>query len=127
MRTFLLGKLHRATVTEVNLNYEGSLLVDAGLLRAAGIMPYEKVQVINVSTGGRFETYVVPAPAGSGTVGLMGGAARFGHPGDVLIVLAYVELREAEVRRHRPRIVLLGPGNAVQSVESGEHLSSWEG
>ncbi len=119
MRTFLLGKLHRATVTEVNLHYEGSLLVDADLLRAAGFLPYEQVHVINVSTGARFETYVLPAPAGSRTVGLMGGAARFGHPGDILIVLAYALLSEEEAGRHRPRIVLLDPGNVIRAVREG--------
>lgn len=111
--TLLRAKIHRATVTRTDLDYEGSLSLDADLLAASGILPYERVEVVNVNTGGRFATYAIPAPAGSGTVGLNGGAARLGQPGDLLIILAYGAVPLAEAGAHRPRVVHVDARNRV--------------
>ena len=83
------SKIHRATVTEADVNYSGSLSVDSELMHLADIKPMEKVAVVNINTGARFETYVIEAPAGSGTIGLNGGAARLGVVGDLLIIISY--------------------------------------
>lgn len=114
--TLLRAKIHRATVTETNLDYEGSLSLDSRLLDAAGILPFEKVEVVNLNTGGRFETYAIPAAAGSGTVALNGGAARLGQAGDPVIVLAYALVPAAEAAAHRPRVVFVDGRNRVREV-----------
>lgn len=117
--TMLRGKIHRAAVTDANLDYEGSLSVDVALLDAAGIHPYEKVDVVNLNTGGRFETYAIPAPVGSGTIGLNGGAARLGQVGDLLIILAYSLVPNAEAASCTPRVVLVDGLNRVKEVRNG--------
>lgn len=114
--TMLRGKIHRATVTAANLEYEGSLSVDTALLEAAGIHPFEKVEVVNLNTGGRFETYAIPAPAGSGTIALNGGAARLGQVGDLLIILAYGLVPSAEASSIAPRIVLVDGANRTKEI-----------
>jgi len=98
-------------VTEVRPEYEGSLGLDTELLERSGIRPYEVVQVINQTTGVRFETYVIPLERGSGGVGLYGGAARLGQPGDFLIILCEAEMEEEEARDWQPRVLLCGEGN----------------
>lgn len=120
VRQFLLAKIHRATVTDANIHYEGSLTVDALLLEASGIRPYEKVHVVNVTTGARFETYVISGPAGSGVIALNGGAARLGQPGDLVIIMAYALLSEAEIASFRARVVLVDDRNRVVSVVEGK-------
>jgi len=110
-RIFLKAKIHRATVTAACLDYEGSLSIDRNLLDLADIAPYEQVKVYNVTNGERFDTYVMAAPAGSGEICLNGAAARKGHRGDLLIVATYAFLDEAEVARHRPRVVLVDGKN----------------
>jgi aspartate 1-decarboxylase len=111
----LKSKLHRATVTESNLHYEGSLELDAELMAAAGILPGEKVQVLNEASGARFETYVIEGKAGSGTVCLNGPAARMGQVGDHVIVIAYVHLDPETARSFKPVIVKLDHRNRPES------------
>lgn len=125
LRTFLIAKIHRAVVTETNLDYEGSLTVDEHLLQAGGILPFEQVEVVNVTTGARFSTYVIPGEPGSGVIGLNGGAARLGQRGDRLIVMAYGLLQPEEIGRLRPRVVLVDESNRVRSVVSGEAARPW--
>jgi aspartate 1-decarboxylase len=112
----LKSKIHRATVTRVELHYEGSLGVDEGLMGAAGMLPYEAVQVWNVSNGQRLQTYVVPAPRGSGEICLNGAAARLGQPGDIVIVATFCWLEEEAAHRHHPTIVLVDGGNRISST-----------
>lgn len=109
--TMLKGKLHRLTVTEADLYYEGSITVDVELLEAAKILPYEKVQVVNVNNGSRLETYTIPGERGSRTVCLNGPAARRNAPGDEVIVIAYTALAAEEAEAHRPRVVLVDENN----------------
>lgn len=113
-RYFLRAKLHGATVTEVDRDYEGSLGVDAGLLQAARLAPFERVEVYNVSNGSRLATYVVPLPSGSRRVVVYGAAAHLARPGDRIIVAAYARLGEEEIREHRPLILRLDAGNRVR-------------
>jgi aspartate 1-decarboxylase len=105
------SKIHRATVTGADLNYEGSISIDKNLLDAAGIMIYEKVQVVNLNNGARLETYVIEGEAGSGEVMLNGPAARLGQVGDLIIIIAYAELSPDEARDHKPKIVMVDPEN----------------
>ncbi len=114
--TLFKGKLHRLTVTEADLYYEGSITLDAELLEAAKILPYEKVQVVNVNNGSRLETYTIPAERGSRTVCLNGPAARLNAPGDEIIVIAYAELTLEEAAEHRPRVVLVDKHNDPKEV-----------
>lgn len=114
--TMFKGKLHRLTVTDADLYYEGSITLDAELLEAAHILPYEKVQVVNVNNGARFETYTIPAEAGSRTVCLNGPAARLSAPGDEIIVIAYAQMTPEEARSHRPRVVLVDKANDPAEV-----------
>ena len=114
----MLGKLHRCTVTRADLDYVGSISIDSELLEAAGILPYEKVQVVNVNTGARFETYTIEAPAGSKTIGVNGGAAHLAKPGDIVLIIAYGYCTHGEVIR--PRTVIVGEGNAIEAIIHGE-------
>ena len=116
LRKLMKSKLHRATITRAELHYEGSLGVDEELMRAAGLLPNEAVQVWNVNNGARRETYVVPAPAGSRDICLFGSAARQGQPGDLLIIAAFAWMEDEEARRFQPSVVLLGEGNQVKAV-----------
>jgi aspartate 1-decarboxylase len=118
MRTLLKSKLHRVTVTQTELHYEGSCAVDEALLEAAGLVEYERVDIYNVHNGQRFSTYVVRAPRGSGTICVMGAAARLASVGDRLIVASFASLDEAEVRGHQPRVVLVDEKNHVLEVKS---------
>jgi aspartate 1-decarboxylase len=108
----LAGKLHRVTVTETHLDYEGSLTVDADLLEAAGMAPHEQVQVYNVATGDRFETYLIAGDSHSGVIALNGAAARKGQKGDRLIIATYRLIPEEHVARHVPRVVFVDEKNA---------------
>lgn len=109
--TMFKGKLHRLRVTEADLYYEGSVTLDAELMEAATILPYERVQIVNVNNGARLETYTIPAVAGSRTVCLNGPAARLCAPGDEIIVIAYADMTPEEARAHRPRVVLVDADN----------------
>ncbi len=109
--TMLKAKLHRATVTDANLQYEGSLELDSDLMKAGNILAGEKVQVVNEANGARFETYVIKGKAGSGTVCLNGPAARLGQVGDRVIIITYVHLSPEEAAAHEPIIVQLDTQN----------------
>lgn len=116
-RTFLKSKLHRATVTDANLNYEGSLSIDPELMQAADIMPYEKVDVVNINNGARFTTYAILGKPHSGEICLNGAAARLGHVGDRVIIITYVNLNEDEFGNHQPKAILLDENNQIKSVQ----------
>jgi len=109
--TLLKGKIHRATVTQCDLHYEGSISVDSALLERAGILPHEQVDVLNINNGTRFTTYVIPAPAGSGVIGINGAAARLAQKDDLVIIIAYARMEEAEAKSWQPRIVLVDSAN----------------
>jgi len=110
-RTLFKSKIHGATLTGTDLHYEGSISLDRELMEAADLLPSEKVQVLNVATGDRLETYVIEAPAGSGEVRLNGPAARRGRPGDRVIVVSYAVYEEEEARDHRPVVVRVDEEN----------------
>jgi len=115
-RELMRAKIHRATVTDANLQYVGSLSIDAGLMHAADIHEYEKISVVNINTGGRFETYAIAAPAGSGTIALNGGAARLGQIGDLVIVIAYGFFTDHD--EHQANVVFVDEHNSIQSVHT---------
>jgi aspartate 1-decarboxylase len=104
-RTMLKSKIHRATVTQADLHYVGSLTVDEDLMRAADLLPGEQVHVVDINNGARLETYVIQGPAGSGVIGINGAAARLVHPGDLVIIISYASLDDAEARTFAPRVV----------------------
>ncbi len=116
--SMLRAKLHRLRVTEADLYYEGSITIDEELLDAAGMLPYEKVQVVNVNNGSRLETYTIPGEAGERTVCLNGAAARLATPGDEVIVIAYAELTPSEAREHHPRVVHVDENNDVTKTRT---------
>jgi aspartate 1-decarboxylase len=117
-REMLRAKLHRATVTQTELAYDGSLTLDSNLMEAVDLKSFEKVDVYNVDTGGRFSTYVIPGEAGSGTVCVNGAAARLATPGDKIIIAAYATYEEAELSGYAPKVVLLGEKNIIRSHEA---------
>jgi aspartate 1-decarboxylase len=112
--TMLKAKLHRATVTQADLHYEGSISIDKDLLDASGILPHEQVDVLDINNGARFTTYAIEAPRGSKTIGINGAAARLVQPGDLVIIAAYGQMDAAEARNYAPTVVLLDEGNAVK-------------
>lgn len=112
-RTLLKSKIHRATVTDADLNYEGSISIDEVLLEAADILANEQVAIVNVNNGARFETYAIKAPRGSGTIQLNGAAARLVQPGDIVIILSYAGYSDAETTHHLPRIVKVDAKNRL--------------
>jgi aspartate 1-decarboxylase len=109
--TLLKGKIHRATVTQCDLHYEGSISVDSTLMERAGILDHEQVDVLNINNGERFTTYAIPAPAGSGIIGVNGAAARRAQKGDLVIIVAYARMAEAEAKAWQPRVLLVDAGN----------------
>jgi aspartate 1-decarboxylase len=111
--TMLKAKLHRATVTWTDIDYEGSISIDRDLLDASGIFPHEQLDVLNINTGGRFTTYAIEAPRGSREIAVNGAAARLVHTGDKVIILAYCQIPAEEARNYRPSVVVLGEGNEV--------------
>ncbi|MDK2820595.1 MAG: aspartate 1-decarboxylase [Clostridia bacterium] len=116
MRTMMKSKLHRATVTEADLNYVGSITIDSDLLKAADILPNEKVQVVNNNNGARLETYVIPGPPGSGVICLNGAAARLVQPGDIVIIISYGIFNEDEVKYHKPKVLFLDSNNKIAEI-----------
>ena len=121
--TLCKSKLHRATVTRADLHYVGSITIDSALMDAAGILPFERVQVVDIANGARFETYALAGQAGSGTVCVNGAAARLVHVGDPVIIIAYAQLTPEEARRHQPSIVLLKPDNTILEKLSPERAA----
>jgi aspartate 1-decarboxylase len=112
-RTLMKAKLHRATVTEANLNYVGSITIDSDLLAAVDMLPNERVQIVNNNNGARLETYIIPGPAGSGVICLNGAAARHVQPGDKVIIMSYVMMTDQEARLHKPRVGVLDEENKI--------------
>jgi aspartate 1-decarboxylase len=112
-RKLLKSKIHRATVTRSDLNYEGSIAIDSDLLSAADIQPFEAVHVWNVTNGSRLQTYAIPVAAGSGEICLNGAAARLAHAGDLVIVASFSWLDESEARTHQPRLVFVDAHNRI--------------
>ncbi|MGE5363977.1 MAG: aspartate 1-decarboxylase [Bacteroidota bacterium] len=117
MREIFKSKIHRATVTMSELYYEGSITIDKDLMEAADILQWEKVQVVNVNNGARFETYTLDGPAGSGIICLNGPAARLGAVGDEVIIITYAQMTEQEARAHKPTVVLVDKNNKVKAIE----------
>ena len=115
-RTLLGSKIHRAIVTQADLNYVGSITIDQDLLDAAGILVNEKVQVVNNNNGERFETYAISGERGSGVICLNGAAARLVQAGDVVIIMSYVTLSEPEISSHEPTVVLLDKNNKIRDI-----------
>jgi aspartate 1-decarboxylase len=111
--TMMKAKLHRAAVTQADLHYEGSISIDPDLLEAAGILPHEQVDVLNINTGARFTTYAIEAPRGSKTFGINGAAARLAQVGDRIIVVAYAAMDAAAAQSFQPTVVLLDERNDV--------------
>ena len=116
LRTMLKSKIHRAKVTEAELDYSGSITIDSELLEAADILNHEKVQIVNVTNGSRLETYAIKGKRGSGTVCVNGAAARLCHKGDIIIIISYVHLADAEARQFKPKIVKVAENNKIEEV-----------
>lgn len=110
-RTMCKSKIHRATVTDADLNYEGSITIDSALMAAADIREYEQVQVVNVNNGTRFETYAIPGDSGSGAIVVNGAAARLVHRGDLVIIMSFAAYDEAELGNFSPRVVFVDGAN----------------
>jgi aspartate 1-decarboxylase len=113
IRTMLKSKIHRATVTQADLHYVGSVTVDQDLLDAADLLPGEQVAIVDVTNGARLETYVIPGEPGSGVLGINGAAAHLVHPGDLVILISYTQLDDTEARTYRPRIVHVDAANRI--------------
>ncbi|BDG46774.1 MULTISPECIES: aspartate 1-decarboxylase [Parageobacillus] len=115
-RTLMNAKIHRARVTEANLNYVGSITIDADILDAVGMVANEKVQIVNNNNGARFETYIIPGERGSGVFCLNGAAARLVQKGDVIIVISYAIVPEEKIAQHRPKIAIMDENNRIQQL-----------
>lgn len=120
LRTMLGGKIHRATVTEADLDYEGSVTVDTDLLDAAGILPNEAVDIWDVTNGARLTTYALAGPRGSGVVCVNGAAAHLVHAGDLVIIAAFVQLDDVEARAWEPRVVFVDAKNRIAEKRAEE-------
>jgi len=123
-RTMMKSKLHRATVTEANLNYVGSITIDAALMEAANILENEKVQIVNNNNGARLETYVIVGERGSGVICLNGAAARLVQPGDQVIIISYAMMTEEAARSYNPTVVILGDNNKPVQIMGTEPHST---
>lgn len=113
LRQILKSKIHRATVTETNIAYEGSITIDQALMDAAGVLPFEQLRVANVTNGERFETYVIPGERGSGTVCINGAAAHKAGKGDLVIIFQYVYLDATELQSHVPKVIYVNESNRI--------------
>jgi aspartate 1-decarboxylase len=117
------SKIHRATVTDANLNYEGSITLDENLMDAADLLPYEKVQIVNNNNGARFETYVIKGKRGTGTICLNGAAARLVAPGDLVIIISYVNIDESELATFKPKILNVDENNNITRIKDKEEAA----
>ncbi len=135
LRTFMKGKIHRARVTQADLDYVGSIMIDSELMQAAGYLPYEKVDIYNISNGNRLATYVITGPPGSGVIGINGAAAHLVGPGDLVIIVSYVDLAATEISDHQVATVLVDEQNRVTRIirdrvlplsDSPPPASNWE-
>jgi aspartate 1-decarboxylase len=115
MRTMLKSKIHRARVTDANIDYEGSITIDTKLMKAADIIPYEQVHVLNVNNGARFSTYAIEGREGSGEICLNGAAARLVVKGDIVIILTYTQVPEEELKNYKPKIVHVDAKNQIKT------------
>ncbi len=113
LRTMMKSKIHRATVTQADLHYVGSVTVDEDLLDAADLLPGELVHIVDVTNGARLETYTIAGERGSGVIGINGAAARLVHPGDIVILIGYAQMETAEAREHRPHVVFVDEANRM--------------
>ncbi|MGH3441098.1 MAG: aspartate 1-decarboxylase [Nitriliruptorales bacterium] len=120
-RIMMKSKIHRATVTEANLDYVGSITIDPDLMEVADLLPNEKVQVVDIDNGARLDTYVIPGEAGSGAIGLNGAAARLVHPGDAVIIISYAGMEDREARDHEPTVVFVDASN--RPVRTGPEIA----
>ena len=116
MRTMLKSKIHRATVTQADLHYVGSVTIDEDLLDAADLLPGEQVAIVDITNGARIETYVIPGPRGSGVIGINGAAAHLVHAGDLIIIMSYAVLDDAEARALTPLVVHVDDKNRVVKI-----------
>ncbi|WP_270179025.1 aspartate 1-decarboxylase [Alkalihalobacillus sp. CinArs1] len=122
--TMMKGKIHRARVTEANLNYVGSITIDEDIIDAVGMYPNEKVQIVNNNNGARLETYIIPGERGSGVVCLNGAAARLVQPGDVIIIVAYAMMSEEEAKQFTPRVAIMNDRNEIVDMIGAEPAST---
>lgn len=127
LRTFCKAKIHRATVTEANLDYVGSITIDQDLLDPAGLLAYEQVTITNLSTGAFWQTYIIPGPRGGGDICLNGPPARHFQPGDLVIILSYAQLSEEDLVDFHPTVVFVDQENRVTSIERQEEPFSIHG
>lgn len=118
LRTMLKSKIHRATVTQADLHYVGSVTVDEDLLEAADLLPGELVHIVDIDNGARLETYTIAGPRGSGIIGINGAAARLVHQGDLVILIGYAQVDDAQARALRPRVVFVDADNKVLDTGS---------
>ena len=116
----LKGKIHRVTVTEAELNYVGSITIDSALMKAAGILEYEKVQVVDINNGNRLETYVIAGEENSGVICLNGAAARLVSVGDKVIIMAYCTMTADEAKTHKPSVVFVDDNNKIKKISAAE-------
>ena len=114
--TMMKAKLHRATVTQADMDYEGSIAIDRDMLDAAGIFPHEQVDVLNITTGARFTTYAIEAPRGSKVIGVTGAAARLVQKNDKVIIVTYCQIDAEQARNYSPAVVLLDEGNVIKTA-----------
>lgn len=115
-RNMLKSKIHRATVTQSHLHYEGSLSVDRNLMDEVGLIPFEKIGVYNINNGERFETYVIEGERGSGMIGLNGAASRKGLVDDLIIIVSYAAFSDDELADYKPKIIMLNPDNSIHAL-----------
>ncbi len=121
LRTLFKSKIHRATVTQADLHYVGSVTVDADLMEAADLLPGELVHIVDITNGARLETYVIEGERGTGVIGINGAAAHLVHPGDLVILISYAQIDDREARNFVPRIVHVDAGNRI--VQTGADLA----
>jgi aspartate 1-decarboxylase len=126
MRTMLKSKIHRARVTQVDLDYEGSITIDRSLMEASDILPFERVEVLNVNNGARFSTYAIEGEANSGVIGINGAAARLVAKGDIVIILSYCQVPDDEAISITPSIVRVDSQNRIIEPLSVAHLRGWQ-
>jgi len=116
----MTAKIHRATVTEANLNYVGSITIDKEILDALDLLPNEKVQIVNNNNGARLETYIIEGEPGSGVICLNGAAARLVQPGDVVIIIAYAMMTDEQARKHKPKVAIMDEHNKIAQLLAEE-------
>ncbi|MHC0036140.1 aspartate 1-decarboxylase [Pseudoneobacillus sp. C159] len=119
-RTMMNAKIHRARVTEADLNYVGSITIDEDILDAVGMVANEKVQIVNNNNGARFETYIIPGERGSGVICVNGAAARLVQKGDVVIIISYVMISDEKVATHKPKVAIMSEDNQIKELIAAE-------